>query len=48
MVTTAANYEEKRKQRLEENKKRMEQLNLHKLSQALKPSPTKNIKQSPV
>ncbi|KMT00576.1 hypothetical protein BVRB_9g218740 [Beta vulgaris subsp. vulgaris] len=47
MVTTAANYEEKRKQRLEENKKRMEQLNLHKLSQALKPSPTKNIKQSP-
>lgn len=51
MVTTAASYEERRKQRLEENKKRMEQLNLHKLSQALKPSPTKinnNNNYSPV
>ncbi|KAL2927465.1 hypothetical protein RDABS01_019796 [Bienertia sinuspersici] len=36
------NYEERRKQRLEENKKRMEQLNLHKLSQALKPKPSPN------
>lgn len=48
MVTKAASYEERRKQRLEENKKRMEQLNLHKLAQALKPSPTKNHTSSPV
>lgn len=40
MVVAA--YEESRKKRLEENKKRMEELNLNKLSQALhtpKPSP---------
>ncbi|XP_021738464.1 B3 domain-containing protein At3g19184-like [Chenopodium quinoa] len=47
MVTTTASYEDKRKQRLEENKKRMEQLNLHKLAQALKPSPRKTHHSSP-
>lgn len=45
MVVAA--YEESRKKRLEENKKRMEELNLNKLSQALhspKPSPMKKVK----
>ncbi|CAO2813518.1 unnamed protein product [Amaranthus hypochondriacus] len=48
MVTSTISYEEQRKQRLEENKKRMEQLNLHKLSQALKPTPKTNVNPSPV
>ncbi|GAA0153903.1 hypothetical protein Leryth_014538 [Lithospermum erythrorhizon] len=49
MVTTTEKYVELRRQRLEENKKRMEQLNLHKLSQSLnktlspKPSPMKGV-----
>ena len=42
MVAKKSAYEESRQKRMEENKKRMEALNLHKLSQALKiPSPTK-------
>ncbi|KAF9668583.1 hypothetical protein SADUNF_Sadunf14G0018800 [Salix dunnii] len=42
MVAKISAYEESRQKRMEENKKRMEALNLHKLSQALKiPSPTK-------
>uniref|UniRef100_A0A7C8Z1H0 TF-B3 domain-containing protein n=2 Tax=Opuntia streptacantha TaxID=393608 RepID=A0A7C8Z1H0_OPUST len=50
MVVAAVNYEECRRQRLEENKKRMEQLNLHKLAQSLKAtsSPSKSPKSSPV
>ncbi|KAF7810911.1 B3 domain-containing protein [Senna tora] len=36
---TKITYEESRRQRMEENKKRMEQLNLNKLAFALKPSP---------
>ncbi|GAA0176388.1 hypothetical protein Leryth_003683 [Lithospermum erythrorhizon] len=36
MVMTPEKYVELRRQRLEENKKRMEQLNLHKISQSLK------------
>lgn len=35
VVAKKAGYEESRQKRLEENKKRMEQLNLNKLAQAL-------------
>ncbi|KAA8536187.1 hypothetical protein F0562_028665 [Nyssa sinensis] len=48
MVVSKAAYEECRRKRLEENKKRMEELNLNKLAQALhtspKPSPMKRVK----
>ncbi|KAJ6400083.1 hypothetical protein OIU84_015689 [Salix udensis] len=50
MVAKKSAYEESRQKRMEENKKRMEALNLHKLSQALiipspaKPSPMKRSK----
>ncbi|XP_028806788.1 B3 domain-containing protein At5g42700 [Neltuma alba] len=50
MVATKLSYEESRRKRLEENKKRIEALNLHQLSQALrnspspKPSPMKHTK----
>ncbi|KAI4298448.1 hypothetical protein L6164_032005 [Bauhinia variegata] len=40
MVVSKSTYEECRRQRLEENKKRMEELNLHKLAKSLKPSPS--------
>ncbi|KAI4295636.1 hypothetical protein L6164_035659 [Bauhinia variegata] len=40
MVVSKSTYEECRRQRLEENKKRMEELNLHKLAKALKSSPS--------
>lgn len=43
-----AAYEESRRKRLEENKKRMEALNLHKLSQALHKSPSSSPKPSPL
>ncbi|XP_034897039.1 B3 domain-containing protein At5g42700 isoform X2 [Populus alba] len=43
MVAKITAYEESRRKRMEENKKRMEALNLHKLTQALKISnPTKS------
>lgn len=43
MVAKISAYEESRRKRMEENKKRMEALNLHKLSRALKIStPTKS------
>uniref|UniRef100_A0A6M2EZT8 TF-B3 domain-containing protein n=1 Tax=Populus davidiana TaxID=266767 RepID=A0A6M2EZT8_9ROSI len=43
MVAKISAYEESRRKRMEENKKRMEALNLHKLTQALKISnPTKS------
>ncbi|KAI9127728.1 hypothetical protein K1719_000721 [Acacia pycnantha] len=42
MVVSKLTYEECRRQRLEENKKRMEELNLNKLASALKPSPSPN------
>ncbi|KAK4284681.1 hypothetical protein QN277_001478 [Acacia crassicarpa] len=42
MVVSKLTYEECRRQRLEENKKRMEELNLNKLASALKPSPNKS------
>ncbi|KAF8410044.1 hypothetical protein HHK36_002564 [Tetracentron sinense] len=53
MVVAKLTYEERRRQRLEENKKRMEDLNLTRLSQALqnsspKPSPMKQVKPRPV
>ncbi|GAB4853960.1 hypothetical protein Ancab_018168 [Ancistrocladus abbreviatus] len=50
MVVPTPTYEECRRKRLEENKRRMEQLNLHKLSQSLKKkspntsSPMKKVK----
>ncbi|XP_007042396.2 PREDICTED: B3 domain-containing protein At3g19184 isoform X2 [Theobroma cacao] len=49
MVAPKSTYEQMRKRRLEENKKRMEELNLKNLSQALKntspkPSPMKQMK----
>ncbi|XP_054786866.1 B3 domain-containing protein At3g19184 isoform X1 [Prosopis cineraria] len=40
MVVSKLTYEECRRQRLEENKKRMEELNLNKLASALKPLPS--------
>ena len=46
MVESKRSYEECRKQRLEENKKRMEELNIGKLALALKASSTP--KSSPV
>lgn len=42
MVEPKRSYEECRRQRLEENKKRMEELNLGKLAQALKASSPKS------
>ena len=42
MVESNLTYEECRRQRLEENKKRMEELNLNKLADALKSSSTKS------
>lgn len=45
MAESELSYEEMRKRRLEENKKRMEELNLKSLSQALK---SKSVKSSPV
>ncbi|XP_048336845.2 B3 domain-containing protein At3g19184 isoform X2 [Ziziphus jujuba] len=52
MVESKLTYEECRRQRLEENKKRMEELNLSKLAQSLKTSspkssPVKRIKPKP-
>ncbi|KAI8016407.1 B3 domain-containing protein [Camellia lanceoleosa] len=50
MVVSKVAYEESRRKRLEENKKRMEELNLNKLAQSLKtsatpkPSPMKRVK----
>lgn len=47
VVAKKAGYEESRQKRLEENKKRMEQLNLNKLAQALhtpKSSPVSTLK----
>ncbi|MBA0782586.1 hypothetical protein Gotri_000449, partial [Gossypium trilobum] len=44
MAESELSYEETRKRRLEENKKRMEELNLKSLSQALK---SKSVKSSP-
>ncbi|CAA0807543.1 B3 domain-containing protein [Striga hermonthica] len=47
VVSKKSTYEESRQKRLEENKKRMEELNLNKLAQALhtpKPSPMKKVK----
>ncbi|KAI4336964.1 hypothetical protein L6164_015429 [Bauhinia variegata] len=50
MVVAKVSYEERRRQRLEENRRRMEELNLPQLSQALrnfpspKPSPMKRVK----
>lgn len=49
VVKSKGSYEECRRQRLEENKKRMEELNLGKLAQALKasspkPSPVKQLR----
>ena len=46
MVPKGETYEESRKKRLEENKKRMEELNLNKLAQALRPTSSLNF--SPV
>ncbi|KAJ6905954.1 B3 domain-containing protein [Populus alba x Populus x berolinensis] len=46
MMKSKQTYEETRQKRMEENKKRMEELNLTKLSQSLlsKPSPVKKAK----
>ncbi|KAL6494727.1 hypothetical protein OROGR_031527 [Orobanche gracilis] len=47
VVAKKSAYEESRQKRLEENKKRMEELNLNKLAQSLhtpKPSPMKKVK----
>ncbi|KAL4649680.1 hypothetical protein ACB092_01G032300 [Castanea dentata] len=44
MVVAKKSYEDSRRKRVEENKKRMESLNLPLLSQAFKPSPTKQAK----
>ncbi|KAL3614199.1 hypothetical protein CASFOL_042273 [Castilleja foliolosa] len=47
MVMSKSAYEESRQKRLEENRKRMEELNLNKLAQSLhtpKPSPMKRVK----
>lgn len=49
MAQKESDYEEQRRRRLEENKKRMEELHLTKLSMALKSSATKtSVKPSPV
>lgn len=48
MVMGKPSYEEYRLKRLEENKKRMEALNLPQLSQALRKTPSNSLKPSPV
>ncbi|XP_044510774.1 B3 domain-containing protein At5g42700 [Mangifera indica] len=48
MVMGKPSYEEYRLKRLEENKKRMEALNLPRLSQALRKTPSNSLKPSPM
>ncbi|KAJ0085812.1 hypothetical protein Patl1_08986 [Pistacia atlantica] len=48
MVVGKPSYEEYRLKRLEENKKRMEALNLPQLSQALRKTPSNSLKLSPM
>ncbi|KNA21719.1 hypothetical protein SOVF_040840 [Spinacia oleracea] len=47
-MAKGANYEDGRKKRVEEIKKKMAELNLHKLAQSLKPSPKKTHHSAPV